>query len=388
MGWKFVERSSGKPAKIPIRPNGQLADVTNPTHRGPFSEAARLDGVGFVLGEEAIGLHYAGIDLDNCLDPLTGQIDPWAEEVIAFSNSYAEISPSGRGVKIFAFGRFPEGSRKRYGHDGGSIELYDCGRFFTVTGNRLVDSPLHVHDRGSELRILHRRFEEDRLRREAALRSTPFGTATRLEPQPNGMDDAAVIQAAANAKNGAKFNRLWSGDSTGYPSPSEADLALASILTFWVGPDTARIADLMRQSGMSSCRTKFNRPDYLPRTIKRAIASCPFFYSPPARSTTPGINPLPIAWKLANEQPTPPEVERFQNPNVRKLAALCFHLQTLKGNAIPFGLDQRTAGKLLGVSAMSANKYFRILTEAGLLEVISIGKNANRHASQYRFRSF
>ena len=62
-----------------------------------------------------------GIDLDHCLDPATGEIEPWAWDILAqFSGTYAEISPSKKGVKIFVRGTVPGGIKK------GNIEIYQA----------------------------------------------------------------------------------------------------------------------------------------------------------------------------------------------------------------------------------------------------------------------
>ena len=77
-----------------------------------------------------------GIDLDGCRDPQTGEVDAWAEEMISQCNSYHEVCPSGTGVKVIVRGSLPKISNhvKKLGN-GRSIEIYDRGRFFTVTGN-------------------------------------------------------------------------------------------------------------------------------------------------------------------------------------------------------------------------------------------------------------
>jgi primase-polymerase (primpol)-like protein len=56
-------------------------------------------GVGIVLGGlgEGTDLYLCGLDLDSCLDE-TGTIALWAADIIAAALSYAEISPSGRGL--------------------------------------------------------------------------------------------------------------------------------------------------------------------------------------------------------------------------------------------------------------------------------------------------
>jgi len=49
-------------------------------------------------------------------------------------NSYAEISPSGRGVHIIAKGKTPAPLKRD------RIEMYSAERYFTVTGRVLEDS--------------------------------------------------------------------------------------------------------------------------------------------------------------------------------------------------------------------------------------------------------
>lgn len=53
----------------------------------------------FLGGDDA--LRMGGVDLDSCYDPVTKKLEPWAQEVVERFASYAEISPSGKGVKVF-----------------------------------------------------------------------------------------------------------------------------------------------------------------------------------------------------------------------------------------------------------------------------------------------
>jgi primase-polymerase (primpol)-like protein len=90
-------------------------------------------GIGFVLTPDD---PFAGIDLDHCRDPETGEIEPWASEIVDRFQSYTEISPSGAGIRIFIRGTLPAGK----GRHRGRVEVYDRGRFLTVTGQRLEGS--------------------------------------------------------------------------------------------------------------------------------------------------------------------------------------------------------------------------------------------------------
>lgn len=97
---------------------------------------ARFSGPGFVFEPG----DWIGIDLDGCRNPETSEIADWAKKVIVGVGSYAEVSPSGRGVKIFAK-RVGEWTwQKKFSERGGSHqgwEVYTEGRYFAVTGLRL-----------------------------------------------------------------------------------------------------------------------------------------------------------------------------------------------------------------------------------------------------------
>jgi hypothetical protein len=71
-------------------------------------------------------------------------------------------------------------------------------------------------------------------------------------PRPEiPQDDAKLLELARNARNGAKFARLFDrGDIGGYASQSEADAALCAILAFWTGGDVSRIDALFRLSAL------------------------------------------------------------------------------------------------------------------------------------------
>jgi len=84
------------------------------------------DGVGLVLGED-----LQGIDLDDCRELGTEKLSPLAQEILARVNAYAEVSPSGTGIKLF--GRF--GFARSHVKPG--LELYAAGRYFAVTGQSL-----------------------------------------------------------------------------------------------------------------------------------------------------------------------------------------------------------------------------------------------------------
>src|SRR5215213_83896 len=88
-------------------------------------------GVGRVIRTEE---DLVGVDLDKCLNTDTGEITPWAQSIIDRLDSYAEISPSLAGVKIWV--KAPNITRA---HVKPGLEIYPRGRYFTVTGLALGD---------------------------------------------------------------------------------------------------------------------------------------------------------------------------------------------------------------------------------------------------------
>jgi hypothetical protein len=254
--WNLEERD-GKPTKVPYvsrRPT-ERASVNDPTTWGSFAEAraavedGKADGVGIVLGDGLVG-----IDIDDCRDPDTGAIDPVARAIIDVVGSYTEITPSGCGVHILVRGLLPPIGRRK-----GNIEMYDAGRYFTITGNHLDGTPTTIEERTPDLAALHAQIFSATT--EAPLLRTPE------------LDDDELLQRAREARNGAKFAALWTGDTSGYASPSEADLALCSLLAFWTS-DPTRVDCLFRQSRLMRPKWDERRGDgtYGERTTRRALA--------------------------------------------------------------------------------------------------------------------
>jgi len=268
--WRTEERD-GKPTKVPYSPlTGEKASSTNPKTWANYSEAASAHkkhghhGVGFVFTPED---DLCGVDLDSCLNPETGEIESWAQEIIEELDSYTEISPSGTGVHVLVRAELPEGRNRK-----GMFEAYDRGRFFTMTGRHLADTPQSIEGRQEQLeRVVRCVFRESDSANSHKAPSPEF-TAE--------LSDQEIIERAAGADNGEKFRRLWAGDTSGYTSASEADAALCSLLAFWTGPDPQRIDSLFRRSAL--CREKWTkREDYRHKTIECALKDRTEFYQVP-----------------------------------------------------------------------------------------------------------
>ncbi len=222
-----------------------------------------LDGVGFVFSASD---PFTGVDLDNCRDPQTGQLEPWAAEAVAELGSYTEISPSATGVKVFVAAGMPPVARKKRG----KVEFYSDRRFFTVTGQHLPGTPGDVEARPEELRRVHARLIGER--RKAA---GGGGQAT-------GLSDEEILERARRGKAGSEFARLWEGDITGFDSQSEADVALCGRLAFWTGPDPGRITWLFGLSALGQRSKWSERLEYREATVRTAIEGQGKFYERPS----------------------------------------------------------------------------------------------------------
>src|SRR5215213_2414726 len=92
------------------------------------------------------------------------------------------------------------------------------------------------------------------------------------------LTDEEVISLARSAKNAAKFEALWQGDTGAYASHSEADQALISLLAFYT-QDEGQLDSLYRQSAL--CREKWlKRSDYRRSTIEKALSNLLDTYTP------------------------------------------------------------------------------------------------------------
>lgn len=123
--------------KIPVQVNGRPAKSNDPNTWTDFYSALtaskHFTGIAFELGDP-----YCGIDLDNCLDD-KGMLRSWALPIVSRLDgvAYAEISPSGNGIKFITRARKTAGARCvcRFDDDKQQLEAYDRTRFWTITGN-------------------------------------------------------------------------------------------------------------------------------------------------------------------------------------------------------------------------------------------------------------
>ena len=86
----------------------------------------------------------------------------------------------------------------------------------------------------------------------------------------------------------------------------------------------------------------------------------------------------------AETRESPAEAARYEQPELKKLVAICRELQRISGTS-PFFLSCRTAGQLLGVNHSTANRWLYLLAKGGVIVETSKGERSTRRASQYRY---
>jgi putative DNA primase/helicase len=169
VAWRNEQRGK-KTTKVPYAAHGfGKAKADDPwtwgTRDNAEEAAARVvngqgGGIGIELGDLGEDTFLGGLDLDSCLGE-DGALASWAQVILDVVPSYAEISPSGRGLKLFFYcatedirpfldriGAAAEqwGVRRDVpGEDardhGPAVEIYFSHRYFAVTGARWGTAP-------------------------------------------------------------------------------------------------------------------------------------------------------------------------------------------------------------------------------------------------------
>lgn len=287
--------------KLPLRcTDGRaVASVADPSTWGTFEAAVsclkknrNLAGIAFCLTAD---LGLVGVDLDHVVvNGRKDSLEAWIRPVVLElrKHTYCEVSPSGTGLHAFALATIGEGRRK-----GKKIELYNDRRFLTVTGQSIKE-PINViscnvqHLIDKLQRIIEVEAEESRSKYR---RQEPVHEQKTARRVSLAMTDRELLEKARNAVNGHHFSALFFyGDIGGYPSHSEADMALASMLAFWTGPDPMRLDQLMRASALLTSAERQKKWDrsagggmtYGERTIEKAISMLREVYSPEQEDTS------------------------------------------------------------------------------------------------------
>ena len=258
--WKFEERN-GKKIKVLYNPiTKRRAKVNDPKTWGTYAQAQKVahqfDGIGFVFAKDD---PFTGIDLDKCLK--NSKVDKFAQEIIDRFDSYWEISVSGTGFHCLIKGKIPDEYRtgKGTGRRDGPLEIYDNGRYFTVSGDVYKQTP--VNDCQSELEVLMaEKFSK-----------APNKSKNTIIKIPDEAPSALPANSLKSLLKDQKFKDIWE-HNIDQDSMSEYDLSLV-IRTIKLKPDwnDEKLWSLIISHRMHyEDADKAYRKDYIERTLKKA----------------------------------------------------------------------------------------------------------------------
>lgn len=280
--WRIIQRD-GKPTKVPVNPStgGQAMSNYSSTW-GAYQQAVssvdkyNCQGIGFMFNGDGL----LGVDLDHGRNPQTGELEIWASDIINELDSYTEVSQSGSGIHILCYGKLPSGRRRH-----GTVEMYETGRYFVMTGNVLDDAHTEIKDRAKQLADIHKKYMNI-TKNNLNLQKSEHNMPGLGEKRNSSLSPWEIIDKACSAKNGNKFRQLMNGDISTYNSQSEADLALCNIIAFYT-QDASTLDMVYRQSKLMRDKWDERRGKdgtYGNIIINRAIQDAIAIYTPGKQS--------------------------------------------------------------------------------------------------------
>lgn len=252
--WKR-EEVDGKLTKVPYSKNGNRASVTNPYTWCDFETALSLvehyDGLGFVLTPND---PFVFIDLDHTDDV---ELQRTQHGIFAqFSDTYSELSPSGKGLHILGKGSVPKGVKKSY------VEIYSSHRFMTMTGNVYNNKPLA--DLQQRVMNIYSQIAPN------------HSVQNVLVGEPMIHSDEEILERVFKMREGEKFRDLYDGLwNKHFGSRSEADFSLINALSIQ-SRNPEQIKRIFQASGLAD-RDKAFRDDYVDEMVRKSFDN----YLPP-----------------------------------------------------------------------------------------------------------
>ncbi len=182
-------------------------------------------------------------------------------------DSYKEVSVSGKGIHLWVRGQSGPGARR------GGVEVYSQERFIICTGrsfrtiNRTIVGGV-VHTTLDTTEAPATISEQDQFLTDVLRSLKRNNTVVELvEIEPTEADDV-IIKRAMQASNAEKFITLARGNwmELNYPSQSEADLSLMSMLTFY-SKSNSQCRRIFRMTELGKRNKAVVNDVYLNRTL-------------------------------------------------------------------------------------------------------------------------
>ena len=202
-----------------------------------YLNSNEFSGIGFVFTNSN---DIMGIDLDKCC--VNGTLHEHAKEIMFELKSYTEFSPSGTGIHVILKGKMLETWRNKVQDEttGVEYEMYDDTRFFTFTGNPVLEEYNQVVP-SEKLEDIYNKFWAPHVKDD-----TPQSLPTNITFLPTSHEENRKFLEIGIEKDSNLKNMLDGYRQNG--DESKDDFALLCKLAFWTNKD----ADLMMEAFFNS----------------------------------------------------------------------------------------------------------------------------------------
>lgn len=252
--WKLEPGKDGRITKVPYNArSGGKASSSNPKTWADYDLAVReynsggYTGIGFELSSDT---GIVCIDLDDKED--TGKMNTFLDIAREF-NSFTEISYSGLGLHVWCLGKKPGSKCRRK-----DLEIYEKDRFIAVTGNQIEGSPNTLNGAQEAINKYYELVSD--------------GPKEEKKPSPQisteERGDVSLTEVMRRCRTNPKFERLYCGDISGYPSASEAVLGLSNIISWASIRDPQMIDLIVRQSKLYTDEWDRTRQYTIPKALE------------------------------------------------------------------------------------------------------------------------
>lgn len=235
------------------------ADSVNPATWMDFLTCAKYAHanqlyIGYVLSKDD---DYSCIDLD--VKDASNERNPskWTSQeqydrfwaIAQHFKSYTETSRSGKGLHIWVRGNIGKGVRRD------NVEIYSQERYIICTGQVVLREPI----RDGQVTLMNMKAQMQSVTHD----KIDLVELEEIEP------DEVIVERLMQHSNAAKFNDLCMGrySQYGFPSQSEADLALMSMFCFY-SESNEQCRRLFRMSALGKRDKAVKNDRYLNYTLK------------------------------------------------------------------------------------------------------------------------
>ena len=263
--WKAAPGKDGRITKVPyeaIPAGARWAKSNDPKTWKPYETAASVantagfNGVGFVLGAD---LPYTCIDLDHCVNRETGEMKEPAATIVTMireaGGTYIEHSPSNTGLHIWLRGELPADKKGGIKRSEIGVELYQAGRYITITGEPLDNVP--IADMQSVLDEIINTYGGLKEKQPGPAAPSTHEIVTRKKQKnqastPAAFDDDFLYERMLSSGDTDLITLLTVGDFRikPYPSHSEAVYKVLSSLAWWTNGNTSQMKRLFLRAAI------------------------------------------------------------------------------------------------------------------------------------------